>query len=483
MELSQHRLHHLLGKLKTSRVNRPNISLKQYIISFLHRIKTLGYIETMEEYELRKLGIFNQLNFFQLVSGVFIFFTCLFYHEKFSGWISILSCLPLLVSSLVLYLNSQYNHKAALIAYFILHPLAASFIFMNGMHLGIDLYFILYGILAVFFLKDVAFLIFTIAFSMVNFFMLSVVLNQFLYQLERINEFLYLVNEGISIVFIFYGLYLVKNENTTYQLNILGKNKDLYQKNAQIQIQSEKIQKDANLLEKQKEELIELNALKNKLFGIISHDLKAPMYALRNFFSEVQQNNMTARELKNMIPAVVSDLTYTTSLMDNLLQWSKAQMQSNAVYPQKVDIGKSIQETLQLLRRQSETKQINIESDSQDGVFGFMDKDMLQLVLRNLVSNAIKFTPEKGTIKIGVHENCTLVEVFVQDTGTGISPDALKKINGNDFYSTKGTANESGTGLGLKLCKEFMVRNGGQLYIESKPGEGSTFSFSLPKAS
>ena len=207
------------------------------------------------------------------------------------------------------------------------------------------------------------------------------------------------------------------------------------------------------------------------------------MYALRNFFSEVQQNNMSARELKNMIPAVVNDLTYTTSLMDNLLQWSKAQMQSNAVYPQRVDIGNSIQETLQLLRRQSEMKRIRIESENSEGVFGFMDKDMLNLVLRNLISNAIKFTPEKGTIKIGVHENCTLVEVFVQDTGTGISPEALKKISSNDFYSTKGTANESGTGLGLKLCKECMVRNGGQLYIESKPGKGSIFSFSLPKAS
>ena len=483
MELSQHRLHHLLGKLKSPRLNRPNFFLKQNLISLFLRIKTLGYKESMEEYELRKLGIFNQLNFFQLVSGIFIFFTCIFYNEKFSGWISILSCLPLLVSVLALYLNSQYKHKSALITYFILHPLAASFIFMNGIHLGIDLYFILYGILAVFFLKDLAFMVFTIAFSMVNFFVLSVVLNQFLYELQKINEVLYLVNEGVAIVFIFYGLYLVKNENTVYQLNILDKNNALQQKNVQIQIQSEKIKKDASLLEKQTEELTELNALKNKLFGIISHDLKAPMYALRNFFGEVQQNNMSAKELKSMIPAVVNDLTYTTSLMDNLLQWSKAQMQSNAVYPQRVDIGKSIEETLQLLRRQSETKRITIESESAEGVFGFMDKDMLSLVLRNLVSNAIKFTPEKGNIKIGVHENCTLVEVFVQDTGTGMSPEVLKKINSNDFYSTKGTANESGTGLGLKLCKEFMVRNGGQLYIESKLGEGSTFSFSLPKAS
>ena len=85
MELSQQRLHHLLGKLKTPGVTKPNIFLKQYLVSLLHRIKTIGYQDTMEEYELRKLGIFNQLNFFQLLSGVFIFFTCLFYHQKFSG--------------------------------------------------------------------------------------------------------------------------------------------------------------------------------------------------------------------------------------------------------------------------------------------------------------------------------------------------------------------------------------------------------------
>lgn len=482
MELSQHSLHHLLSKLKFPRISRPNVYLKQNLVSLMREIKTVGYRETMEEYKLRKLGIFNQLNFFQLLSGIVILFTCIFYNDKFGGWVGIVSCLPLLVSMLVLYLNSQYKHRSALIAYFILHPLTCSFIFMNGMHLGIDLYFILYGILAVFFLKDVAFMLFIIAFSMVNFFVLSVILKQFLYELENINNFLYLVNEGVAIVFIFYGLYLIKNENTTYQLSILSKNYDLRQKNVQIQIQSEKIKEDAGILENQTQELKELNALKNKLFSIISHDLKAPMYAMRNFFGEVQQNKIPTRELRKMIPAVVSDLTYTTSLMDNLLQWAKAQMQSHAVYPQKVDIGMAIEETLNLLRRQSENKQIAIESDSKEGIYGFMDKDMLNLVLRNLVSNAIKFTPQKGNIKIGVHENCTLVEVFVQDNGTGISPEALKKINGNDFYSTKGTASESGTGLGLKLCKEFMIRNGGQLYIESKPGKGSTFSFSLPKA-
>jgi signal transduction histidine kinase len=481
MEISHHRILRIPGKITFPQLKRLQNSLKQNLINLLSYIKSLGYSDALDQYELLKLGIFNQLNFFQLLAGILVLCTCIFYHQ-FPGWACVIAGMPACINIVVLYLNKRYMHQTALIAYFIFQPLATSFIFINSMSLGLDLYFILYGILAVFFLREIGLMIFSISFSMVNFFILSVVLKQFIYELERINNFLYLVNEGVTIVFIFYGLYLIKKENTAYQFSILGKNRDLQHKNMQIQLQANKIKENASLLEKQKEELIELNALKNKLFSIISHDLKAPMYAMKNFFSEVQQNNMPVRELKKMIPSVVADLTYTTGLMDNLLQWAKAQMQSHTVYPQKVDIGKSIEETLNLLRRQSENKQIVIESDHAEGVYGFMDKDMLNLVLRNLVSNAIKFTPQKGNIKIGVHENCTLVEVFVQDNGTGISPEALKKINGNDFYSTKGTASESGTGLGLKLCKEFMIRNGGQLYIESKPGKGSTFSFSLPKA-
>jgi len=481
MEISHHRILRLPGKIKLPQGKRLQTSFWKSFLSLLQYIKLLGYKDTLGQYELLKLGIFNQLNFFQLLAGAFIFCTCLFHHQ-FPGWACIVAVMPALINAVVLYLNKRYMHKAALIAYFVLQPLVTSFLFMNSLNLGQDLYFILYGILAVFFLKEIGFMIFSICFSMLNFFILSVVLKQFIYQLENINNFLYLVNEGVAIIFIFYGLYLIKKENAAYQVRLLYKNNDLQQKNAQIQLQADKIKENASLLEKQTQELTELNALKNKMFSIISHDLKAPMYAMRNFFGEVQQNNIPVRELKKMIPGVVNDLTYTTSLMDNLLQWSKSQMQSNAVYPQKIDIGNSIAETIQLLSRQLAVKQIKIETDMAEDVYGFMDKDMLNLVLRNLISNAIKFTPEKGNIKIGMHANCTIVEVYVQDSGTGISPEALKKINGNDFYSTKGTANESGTGLGLKLCKEFMTRNGGKLYIESKLGKGSTFSVSLPKA-
>jgi len=481
MELSHQRILRLPGKITLPPIKRLPIFFGKSVLNLLRYVKSLGYTSALDDYELLKLGIFNQLNFFQLLAGIFIFFTCLF-TKQFPAWTAMVAILPALVSVFVLYLNKQYRHNLALISYFILHPLAASFIFMNGMHLGLDLYFILYGILAVFFLKDIGFMIFTISFSMLNFFLLSVVFKEFRYQLENINDFLYLANEGIAIVFIFYGLYLIKNENTIYQSKILYKNNALQEKNIQIQLQANKIKENATLLEKQTKELTDLNALKNKMFGIISHDLKAPMHAIRNLFNDVEQKKISPGTLQKLMPEVVNDLNYTVGLMENLLQWVKTQMHSEVVYLQKVDIGQLLEETVQLVRLQAERKQIKIEVTIQEEVYGIMDREMISLVLRNLLSNAIKFTPEKGTILTGVKANKSLLDVYVQDTGTGISHEALQKIRGNDFYSTKGTANEAGTGLGLMLCKEYLNRNDSQLLIESHIGKGSIFSFTLQRS-
>ena len=480
MEISYHRIPRLPGKVSLPGIKRLPVSIRKSVLDLFYYVKSLGFTDLLDDYELLKLGIFNQINFFQFLTGILFLFTCLFHHQ-FPLWTCLIATLPALVSVLVLYLNGCYRHQAALIAYFVLHPLVASFMFMNGLHLGLDLYFILYGILAVFFLKDKGFMVFTICFSMMNFFVLSVVLNTFRYQLETINNLLYLVNEGIAIIFIFYGLYLIKNENSIYQQSILGQNNNLQKKNLQIQIQADKIKEDADLLEKQTKELTELNAVKNKLFGIISHDLKGPMYAVRNVFSDIHKKKMTAVQLKKLIPDVVNDLNYTVDLMDNLLQWAKTQMHSQVVYPQKVDIGTLLNETVHVVRLQAERKNIKVDINATEGIYGIMDKEMINLVLRNLLSNAIKFTPENGTISAGVNENGYLVEVYIQDSGSGLSQDALNKIRANNFFTTKGTANESGTGLGLMLCKEYLQRNQSQLIIESEPGTGSVFSFTLPK--
>jgi two-component system, sensor histidine kinase and response regulator len=482
MQISYQRKLRLPAKIALPHIKRLSLSLKKNSLELFNYVKSLGFCDSLNEYEKGKLGIFNTVNLFQLIIGIFIFFTCLF-HPQFPVWVNVMTSLPVIICLLVFYLNKEYKYQHALIAYFVLHPLITALLFMNGVHLGLNLYFILYGILAVFFLKDKAFMIFIIGFSMINFFVLSVVLNQFYYELENINYPLYLTNEVIAIIFIFYGLYLIKNENLIYQSKIIKKKDDLQQKNLQIQMQADKIKEDAALLEKQTKELTELNAVKNKLFGIISHDLKAPMHAIRNLFSDIEQKKISAGLLKQLVPEVVKDMNYTVELMDNLLQWVKTQMQSEMICLQKVDMGKLMYDAVQLVRLQAERKQITIELDTGEELYGIMDKEMINLVIRNLLSNAIKFTPVKGIIIAGVKENSCLLEIYVKDSGAGISEEALQKISNNNFYTTKGTSHESGTGLGLMLCKEYLHRNNSKLHIESNPGKGSIFSFTLQRSS
>jgi signal transduction histidine kinase len=448
----------------------------------LENIKSIGFNKAMDDYEKRKLRIFNQLNFLQLLAGILIpLFGLLHNGGTLPVKVWAIACLPAFTSIVILYLNHTRKYEPALFAYFILYPFLTCIVYLNGINPGIELFFIFYGILSVFFLKDIGYMLFSIAWSMINFFILAVVLKHFRYPLETIDRPLYMFNQLLAIAFIFYGLYLIKKENTGYQLSILKKNRALHKINLEVQKRNTEIAEKATLLKNQANELSNLNALKSKLFSVIAHDLKAPMYALRNLFNDTHKYNVPGEDLKKMLPEVVNDLNYTVGLMDNLLQWAKSQMQADAVKAGTINVSKLVEEVMQLLRLQADAKKIYIESKISAPVFVSADKDMINLVLRNLLSNAIKFTPEHGCISIGANELSSFVEVYVQDNGMGLSGEALEKINGNDFYTTKGTASESGTGLGLMLCKEFLNRNGGQMHIESKPGKGSTFSFTLPR--
>ena len=481
MEILQEKTSALHEKLQVANPAQLWQALKQQIAQGLQHVRNIGMTGYMDDYERRKLNVFNLLNFFQLVTGVLIPFIGLLHNDHLPISVWLLACVPSSLSVAVLAFNHFQKYQAAQLSYFILYPFFTGFVYLQGMNPGVELHFILYGVLAVFFLQDMGYMLFTIALSMVNYFILSVVLKDFIYEVKHENRLLYFFNHLLALGFIFYGLFLIKKENTGYQYRILSKQKALHRKNVQIQKQKEVITEKATLLEEQKAELTELNSLKNKLFSVIAHDLKSPMYALRNLFRNMHQQNMPAEDMKQLVPEVLMDLNYTIGLMENLLQWSKTQMESSAVRAEELDMDRMIVDVLQLLRLQAEAKQIYIQNRHGEPVVALADKEMVSLVLRNLLSNAIKFTPQQGRIEVGVNETQDCIEVYVQDSGTGISREALKKINENNFYTTKGTASESGTGLGLMLCKEFLAKNGGHMHIESEPGKGSTFSFTLPK--
>lgn len=472
----------LQRKIRSREIPGASRSIQKKALQFLEQVRSIGCTDLLEDYEMRKLRIFNQLNFFQLISGIIApLMAILSSSAKFfpaEAWYITTS--PALISILVLVLNANYKYQTARLCYFILYPVFTCIIYINGYNLGIDLSFILYGILAVFFLHDIGYMLFAVGLSMTSYFILSIAWKEYRYQLELHNYTAYLINQLLAIIYIFYGLYLVKRENTDYQLGIVFKNRELHKKNIEIEDQQKEILSKAKLLEKKAAELRGSNAVKNKLFSVISHDLKAPMYAIRNVLQSATQLNLSAKEIKEMLPDIVKDLNYTTTLMENLLQWAKFQMQSNIIQSQQIDLSSEVNEVVRLFHLQSEAKKISVTTRTELPVHAWADKNIINLVLRNLLSNAIKFTPENGSIVIGTHECSDYAEVYVKDTGRGISKEEMGKINKGNFYTTRGTHDEGGTGLGLMICKEFLTKNEGHLVVESEPGVGSTFSFTLP---
>jgi two-component system, sensor histidine kinase and response regulator len=440
---------------------------------FLEEIKSLGFTRTMDKLEKGKLSVFNQLNFFQFITGTIVPLICFYGNNKFPIGAFFVASLPAWVNLVVLYLNFYFKYEAGTITYFILYPLVICIVYMSGMNLGVELYFILNGILAVFFLPFISQMLFSVGFSMVSYFVLVIINKEYNFQLHTYNFLLFLFNQITAIIFIFYALFLIKRENNLYQFGILATNKDLQEKNEKIEKQKEEIEQKAV-------ELSELNSLKNKLFSVISHDMKTPMYALRNLFRSMQQLDMSGKEIKAIIPDVVSDLNYTTGLMENLLHWVKSQMNSSSISPGELNMEEITDEAIHVHQLQANTKKITIKREMEEPLLVFADRDMVTLVLRNLLSNAIKFTPEKGAIIIRMNKETSYCRVSVIDNGIGMDHEALIRIQENNYYSTNGTAKESGTGLGLMLSKDFLSKNGGALSIESEPGKGSVFSFTVP---
>jgi signal transduction histidine kinase len=451
------------------------------IMRYWNFIKSIGITPSMEEYEIRKMSIFNKLNFFGIVMGIVVPIISMIAlkHLPPLAWYAAGS--PVAIGIIVLWLNHERYYEFARMVYFSFYPVITCMVYLGKADVGIELFFILYGIMSVFFLQQRVNIIVSLSLSMVCYLVAAVVPHDYYFRLASANYWFYVLNHLLAIGFIFYALYLVKKENTGYQFSLIVKSRELHRRNLEIERQAAEIAEKAALLEQQTIELTELNQVKNKLFSVIAHDLKTPMYALRNVFLSMQHAKVPAKEMKDMLPSIVNEMNYTTSLMENLLQWAKTQMKNSSVQREVLDIKSMTQEAMQILQLQATNKKIYLESRIDLPVYCYADREMVNVVLRNLLSNAIKFTPENGKIMVGASDKASFVEVFVQDTGIGMSNEDITQLFGDCYYTTKGTASENGTGLGLKLCKHFLEQNGGEISIKSNPGEGSIFSFTLPR--
>ncbi len=256
------------------------------------------------------------------------------------------------------------------------------------------------------------------------------------------------------------------------------------------QHRNSKLRKKANELLREKNEQIEqqakkmeeMNDIKTHLFSIIAHDLRGPLSSLYGFITLNEMKTLTADQIEEMIPQLAKKFKYTSNLLNNLLNWAKSQLEGYRVIPENFNLKDQFNENRKVLSSQAYEKNIEIIDHLPNQVQVYADKNMINLVLLNLLSNAIKFTPEHGRIEISTEEKENMVEFSIKDNGIGISEDKLELLfSESAFYSTEGTNEEKGTGLGLTLCKDFINRNDGSFWAESVEGKGSVFYFTIPK--
>ncbi|MRT92883.1 tetratricopeptide repeat-containing sensor histidine kinase [Ancylomarina sp. 16SWW S1-10-2] len=278
----------------------------------------------------------------------------------------------------------------------------------------------------------------------------------------------------ILIAIILYNRFKIKKEA----------NDILFKKNKLIEEQKEELLLKNNKLTEQYDQVKILNATKNKLFKIISHDLKSPFNSILGFTDILNSNydSFDNDERIDMINEISKSSHFAYDLLINLLTWARTQTGEIKIKKEPLVLKDLVQKCVDLYGQSASAKHINIAVSIPNDIKLIVDKNTSMIFIGNLINNAIKFTPDGGLITINTSEKEESVNLHIVDTGVGMTPKMLNnlfKIDENT--STKGTNNEKGTGLGLILCKEFIEKNGGNIKVTSEVGKGSEFIISLPK--
>ena len=237
-------------------------------------------------------------------------------------------------------------------------------------------------------------------------------------------------------------------------------------------------------LQTQAEELKELNGMKDKLFSIIAHDLRGPFNAILGLSDILKENyrELDDQAIESSLSAISEASRQAYTLLENLLIWSQSQTGRLAFEPIILSAGAEIRECVRIIYVLAEKKNIDIRIMVPDYLTLFADRNMFGTIMRNLIGNAVKFTPRNGRILVSARQGNGTTIVEVEDSGIGISPEKLQKIFRPDRDQIgQGTDREKGSGIGLILCKEFVERHQGKILVKSEPGKGSVFTVVLPE--
>jgi signal transduction histidine kinase len=227
--------------------------------------------------------------------------------------------------------------------------------------------------------------------------------------------------------------------------------------------------------------LEQVNTTKDKLFSIIGHDLLSPIHSLNGLLSLITNDHISKEQFSQLTTKLKKDVEHFEFTLNNLLQWARGQLTGLQTNMQKVELWKLVDRNINFLMKSASDKNIELRNNVDQEMSVTADQDQLDIVIRNLISNAIKFTPNAGKIILASKKANHSAIITITDTGIGMDQTTVEKLfKQNIHFTTRGTQGEHGSGLGLLLCKEMIERNNGKIGIESSPGSGTTFFVELP---
>lgn len=274
---------------------------------------------------------------------------------------------------------------------------------------------------------------------------------------------------------------LIQEQNQVLELKVKERTEELESINEELKQSNEELNTSNEKISQASKDLEHLNATKDKLFAIIGHDLRSPIHSLKGLMSLVDNEDINQQDFLMLSGKLKNSVEYIHFTLDNLLQWANNQMQGIQNHPENIHIYNIAKENCDLLGEIALKKQIKINNEIDNEIMVWADTNQVSLIFRNLISNAIKFTNMGGTVQLIATQQKDFYQMSVIDTGIGMSQNVLEKLF-NPLMQVKmfGTQNEKGTGLGLILCKDFVEKNGGEIWAESQEGKGSKFHFTLP---
>jgi two-component system, sensor histidine kinase and response regulator len=249
--------------------------------------------------------------------------------------------------------------------------------------------------------------------------------------------------------------------------------------NRLLREKNEKIEEQKETLELQAVQLLLNNQQKDRLFSVIAHDLQVPLNSLKTVLDFLREKRLSEQEISGMMNELRRHVDSSSELVGNLLVWASSQLQGEVVNRVLLVVDEVVQETLELFVHAAKEKEVELRVEP-SGLLGYADKDMVQVVMRNLLSNGIKFCMPGGMVSVTAKRKTEAIEICVADTGIGMTAEALDRIRRKESFSSYGTVKEKGTGLGILLCHQFAEANGGRFFVESEWGKGSRCYFTIP---